>query len=103
MTVVLCAQTRPPQEQPPVFESAANHVLVDVIATDKNDKPVTDLTVADFEIQQRGVLQTIADFEHVSIPVTDRTIDLKAPLPPPPDAFTNAPPPPNARAFVFVM
>jgi VWFA-related protein len=103
MAVVLCAHTRPPQEQPPVFKSAANHVLVDVIATDKDDKPVTDLTVADFEIRKGGVLQAIADFEHVSIPVTDRKIDLKAPLPPPPDAFTNAPPPPNARAFVFVM
>jgi VWFA-related protein len=91
------------QTQQPVFKSAVIHVRVDVIATDKNDKPVTDLTASDFEIRQNGVLQTISDFEHVSIPPIDRKIDLAAPQPPPPDTFTNAPPPPSARAFVFVM
>jgi VWFA-related protein len=91
------------QAQQPVFKAAAIHVQVDVIATDKNDKPVTDLTADDFEIRQKGVVQTIADFERVSIPPIDRKIDLTAPLPPPPDAFTNAPPPANARAFVFLI
>jgi len=91
------------QTQQPVFKSAVIHVRVDVIATDKNDKPVTDLTASDFEIRQKGVPQTISDFEHVSIPPIDRKIDLNALQPPPADSFTNAPPPPSARAFAFVM
>jgi len=91
------------QTQQPVFKSAVIHVRVDVIATDKNDKPVTDLTADDFEIRQSGVLQKISDFERVSIPAIDRKIDLKAPQLPPVDVFTNAPPAPNARSFIFVM
>lgn len=89
--------------QTPVFKAAAIHVRVDVIATDKKDQPVTDLRADEFDITQSGVTQSIADFEYVSIPTIDRKIDLNAPQPLPPDSFTNAPPPPNARAFVFVM
>lgn len=66
---VLIAQT-----QQPVFKSAAIHVRVDVIATDKNGQPVTDLTASDFEVIQNGVSQKIADFQYVSIPVIDRKI-----------------------------
>ncbi len=91
------------QTQTPVFKAAAIHVRVDVIATDKNDRPVTDLKASDFVITQKGAPQTIADFEYVSIPTIDRKIDLNAPQPPPPDSFTNAPPPPTARAFVFLQ
>lgn len=89
--------------QTPVFKAAAIHVRVDVIATDKDDRAVTDLNASDFVITQNGAPQTIADFEYVSIPTIDRKIDLKAPQRPPADTFTNAPPPPNARAFVFVQ
>jgi len=104
-TLALLSTTRLPaaQAQQPVFKAAAIHVQVDVIAVDKNDTPVTDLTVRDFEIRLKGSPQSIVDFEHVSIPAIDRKIDLKAPLLPPPTSFTNAPPPPNARAFVFLM
>jgi len=102
-TVCAAAVLAAQQSQQPVFRTVTNHVTVDVIATDGDGRPVTDLRAEDFEIWQGGVRQTVADFEHVLIPMADRQVDLTATLPPPPDTFTNAPPPRSARAFVFLF
>jgi VWFA-related protein len=84
------------------FRSAVTHVLLDVVVTDKDDRPVTDLTADDFEIVDHGKVQTIADFEAIRVPLADRRIEnLKAIPSPPPDTFTNAPPPHSGRAFVI--
>lgn len=87
--------------QTPTFKSRVAHVQLDVVVTDKDDRPVTGLTADDFEIIERGRTQQIADFEYVSIPLGARPIEnLKAIPAPPPDTFTNAPPPHSARSFV---
>jgi VWFA-related protein len=58
----------PPQQQPPpptpTFRTDANFVLTDVFVT-ADGKPVTDLTQADFEVKEDGVVQTIRSFEAI--------------------------------------
>jgi VWFA-related protein len=90
-------------QQAPVFRAGVDYVRVDVVVTDKNDVPVTDLTKADFELTDRGRPQTITDFEFVSVPVQTRTVDLKAPRPPEPDVATNIPASPDSRLFVMLI
>ncbi len=49
---------QPAQQQPP-FRTAVDLVEVDVTVVDRNGKPVTDLTAADFDIRERGQTQRI--------------------------------------------
>ena len=67
-------QQAPPQEaeaqdapQQPVFRAGINFVRVDVIVTDDDGNPVTDLTIDDFEISEDGEPQTIETFERFLI------------------------------------
>ena len=76
---------------------------MDVVVTDGNDVPVTDLTKNDFEIVDRGKPQAIADFQYVSVPVETRTVDVKAPRTPEPDVAGNIPSSPDSRLFVMVI
>jgi VWFA-related protein len=48
----------------PTFRTDASFVLTDVFVT-ADGKPVTDLTQADFEVREDGVLQTVRSFEAV--------------------------------------
>jgi VWFA-related protein len=72
LTVFLCAaglsvqaQTplppAPPQ-QPPTFRSGTLIVPLDVRVTDRNGKPITDLTAADFTVTEDRVPQRITQF-----------------------------------------
>jgi VWFA-related protein len=65
LAVCVLAQTPAPQ-QPPTFRTEANYVRVDAYPT-KDDKPVTDLAQADFEILESGTPQKIEQFERVVI------------------------------------
>ncbi len=56
-------QTPPPQAEP-TFRTDANYVLTDVFVT-ADGKPITDLTQADFEVKEDGVVQAIRSFEAV--------------------------------------
>jgi VWFA-related protein len=89
--------------QQPAFRTRTDYVVVDAVVTDKDDRPITDLTIADFEIRERGRVQTITDFEHITVPLGSRSIGLDVKPGPPPDVFSNAPPARSARAFVFVL
>ena len=60
------AQGQDPQQRPPVFRAAVNAVRVDVIVTDKDGNPVSDLTAADFEVQEDGKPQVIDLFKLVN-------------------------------------
>jgi VWFA-related protein len=51
-------------ETPPTFRTDASYVLTDVFVT-RDGVPVTDLTQADFELREDGVVQTIRSFESV--------------------------------------
>jgi VWFA-related protein len=57
--------TQKPQQ--PTFRAGVNFVRVDVIVTDKNGSPVSDLTQADFEVQEDGKPQQIETFKLVEI------------------------------------
>src|SRR5262245_9583246 len=68
--------------QQPTFRSGVEYVQIDAVVTDKDDRPVTGLTQADFEIVERGKPQTIASFQFVSVPSTRRTVaDVKTAAP----------------------
>lgn len=54
-----------PAQQTPTFRTRVDAVTVDVIATDKNGKPITDLTAADFEVKENGKIQTVDSFKRI--------------------------------------
>lgn len=58
------AQDQPSDQAPqqPVFRTGVDSVSVDVTVTDRNGRPVTDLTAADFDVREAGVPQTITSF-----------------------------------------
>ena len=53
--------------QQPTFRADINFVRVDVIVTDENGDPVTDLTAADFEVFEDGEPQTIEQFRLIRV------------------------------------
>lgn len=57
---------RSPQQ--PVFRSAATAVEVDVRVRDK-DRPVTSLTISDFEVRDNGVVQHVDEVSVADLPV----------------------------------
>lgn len=80
----LAAQTPPPPQQPPpeaspqppepdvedeqpVFRAEINFVRVDVIVTDRQGQPVTDLTPEDFEVHEDNQPQTIETFRLIEL------------------------------------
>jgi VWFA-related protein len=61
----------PPQDptqkpQTPTFRTRIDSVSVDVTVTDRQGRPVTDLTAADFEVREGGKVQTIDTFKLVA-------------------------------------
>jgi VWFA-related protein len=96
-------QTIAPSTAQPLFRASIDSVRVDVVVTDKDDKPVTDLSKAEFAITENGRPQAIMDFQYVSVPVAHRSIDVTQPQPPEPDVASNMPPTPTSRLFVMVI
>lgn len=60
-------QQPPAEPQRPIFRAGINFVRVDVIATDRNGNPVTDLAQSDFEITEGGRAQTIETFRLIEL------------------------------------
>ncbi len=105
------APTPPPQQpaqppaapdQQPVFRTGINTVRVDVIVTDRQGNPVTDLKLEDFEIREDGKPQKPDNFRLVQIDTitqpsyTSRTIRSRN------DEETAAQDE-NSRMFVFLL
>ena len=59
------AQGQPPQQ--PTFRARVDSVSVDVSVTDKQGKPVTDLTIDDFEVREANKPQTVDSFKLVAV------------------------------------
>src|SRR6185295_6708555 len=53
---------RPSAPKPPIFGSDTDLVLVDTTVTDKRDRPVLDLTAADFRVFEDGVERQVQSF-----------------------------------------
>jgi VWFA-related protein len=62
---------KPPQgqqaQQPPTFRGGVKVVRVDVSVTTKDDRPITDLTTADFEVAEDGVAQKVDTAQFVRL------------------------------------
>src|SRR4051794_3273892 len=56
-----------PQTKPPVFRGGINYVRVDVIISDKNGNPVSDLQASDFEVAEDGKPQKIDTFKLIKL------------------------------------
>jgi VWFA-related protein len=61
------AEQDPAADQRPIFRAGINFVRVDVIVTDRQGKPVTDLSQDDFEVTEDGASQTIETFKLVKL------------------------------------
>jgi VWFA-related protein len=97
---------RPPQPPARATEEEATQVtaiVVDVVVRDRQGKPVTGLTSADFEIQEDGVLQEIGSFTPVNRAGPPMLTRADAPAAPPAPAAPSAPAPvaPEVIALVF--
>ncbi len=86
-----------------LFRTSVQYVTVDVIVTDKDDKPIEDLKPDEFEIVEGGKAQKISDFQLVSIPAVSRDIAVNVARQPEPDVATNTAPTPSSRLFVVVI
>jgi VWFA-related protein len=85
---LLHGQTAPPdQNTGRVFKTSARIVVLDVVVTGKNHRPLTGLHQQDFQVSEDGHPQTIHYFEEHSgaQPVQAGAPDL------PPNVFTNVP------------
>jgi VWFA-related protein len=60
--LAVSAASASPQAPPPVFDATASIVLVDVVVTDRDQRPVLDLSAADFEVFEDGARREIVSF-----------------------------------------
>ena len=61
------SQAQSPAPAPPVFGSAVELVRIDAVVVDRDGRPVTGLTAADFEVSEGGQPQALTSFEPVVV------------------------------------
>ena len=78
--VIVAAQepVQPPPQQP-IFRAGTDLVRVDVTVTVRDDDPVTDLRLADFEVTEDGVPQVVENVQLTRVS-GNRASDLNEPL-----------------------
>ena len=83
LTAAVAAQEQKPAPadpaQQPIFRAGTDLVRVDVTVMQRGDEPVTDLRIADFEITEDDVPQTIETLKFLNVDGT-RQSDLNEPL-----------------------
>jgi VWFA-related protein len=95
----------PQPSGPPVttLSITAREVLLDVVVTDGEGRPVTGLTSADFSIMEEGDLQRLTHLEeHHPMGVTELARLTSTPALPP-NAFTNFTPMENTNASTVIL
>jgi len=55
------------QQPPPVFRAAVDSVELEVVVTDGNGRPVTDLTRGDFDVLDQGRPQSVTSFAFINL------------------------------------
>src|SRR5262245_49174689 len=89
-----------PQQGPiPTFRSSIEAIAIDVYVTDADGRPVSGLTVDDFELIESGTPRPITTFEAVDIPI-ERAESIERQLGEP-DVLTNEGPP--GRVYLFAL
>jgi VWFA-related protein len=58
----------PARAQQPVFPAAAQVVTIDAVVVDRDGRPVSGLSRADFEVEEDGERQALTHFETVAVP-----------------------------------
>jgi VWFA-related protein len=96
--------TQSPQASAPTLHAGTQLVVVDVVVTDKNQKPIHGLKQSDFTLTEENAPQVIKHFEeHTALTPADAT---KFPAMPamPPGVFTNfVPEPVNGAVNVLLL
>jgi VWFA-related protein len=64
---VLAAEGQAVAPQPPVFSAGVEVVRLDVIVLDRDGRPVTGLTAADFAVEEDGRGQSISSFDAIRV------------------------------------
>ncbi|MEX2273253.1 MAG: VWA domain-containing protein [Vicinamibacterales bacterium] len=103
ITVVLLNAAVAGQQPRPTFSATTAYVRLDVVVTDAEGRPVTDLAATDFKVYERGQRQAIADFESVRIAAQLRPLDLSMPDAVESEVVGNAAPAARSRAIVLVV
>ena len=97
------ATPQPPQSSVATLRAGTQLVVVDVVVTDKNQKPVHGLKASDFTLTEENVPQVVKHFEeHTALTPADAT---KFPALPkfPPGVFTNYTPEPVNGAVNLLL
>ena len=91
---------QPPQidSEPPTFRGSVETVVVDVVVTNKDGRPVSGLAADDFEVYENGRRQSITAFTSVDVPV-ERSERVWRDAEP--DVQTNTNPP--GRVYMFLL
>jgi VWFA-related protein len=105
------SDTKPDQSTPKIFRVNVSLVQVDAVVTDKEDRPVIDLTADDFIILQDGKPQKITNFSLVRLkdPDVPRPAVKKPPvksrgaIPPPPPPSVRLKPDRVRRVIALVV
>jgi VWFA-related protein len=97
------AQQRPPQSGVATLRAGTQLVVVDVVVTDKSQRPIHGLKASDFTLTEENVPQVVKHFEeHTALTPADAT---KFPSMPkfPPGVFTNYTPQPVNGAVNLLL
>src|SRR5205814_2409075 len=68
----------PDQSGTPTFRSNVPLVILDMVVTDSHGTPVTDLTQADFHVEENKEPQTILRFERAGMRMPARDISINS-------------------------
>ena len=74
-----------PEDSRLAFPTEIEQVTVDVVVTDKDGQPISDLSAAEFEIEEDGKRQTITSFElfEVEVPADREPVETAVGTPAP--------------------
>jgi VWFA-related protein len=98
------SQASPVSTQPTATLSiAAREVLLDVVVTDHDGRPVTGLTPADFTVIEEGETQRLAHLEEHHPMSAEDLARLKSMPPLPPNTFTNFTPVANTNSSTVIL
>jgi VWFA-related protein len=111
--LLLLAQNAPAQDNMQTLQAGsqpaatisitAREVLLDVVVTDSDGRPVTGLTPADFKVTEEGDAQRVDHLEEHRAMGVDDVAKLKAAQQLPPNTFTNFTPLVNTNASTVIL
>ena len=96
-------QTAGRQEPTPTFPAQVEQVTVDVVVTDRNGQPVTDLAKENLEVFEDGVRQTLASFDLFQVQAPPAATPAPEAAPPPPPRLSTNTDGEDQRGRTFVI